>query len=130
MADNPHDYTDKFNTKLTPAEERQFQAWAVKAGRQNDLYDYDMRGAWKDGIGSNEDGHFPDTFKKPNHPTFSDQSIYNGVDGNVGGSWDKDEENRDTFQPSETNLRHLSPNELKSYFSTVEPDSVLLLPQE
>jgi len=32
--------------------------------------------------------HFPDTYKLPTHPTFSDESLYSGRNGNiVGGTW-------------------------------------------
>jgi hypothetical protein len=57
-----------------------------------DLYDYDLRGLWKSGGGFGADAHATDQFKKPNHPTFSIESQYNGVprpDGGVfqGGHW-------------------------------------------
>lgn len=40
--------------------------------------DYDFRGAYQAAILDkyNSNSHFPDTFKKPNHPTFSNESIY------------------------------------------------------
>jgi hypothetical protein len=48
--------------------------------------------------------HFPDTYKLPNHPTFSNESIYSR--GPVmGGSWN----NNDTFTPSVIN-RQTYPN--------------------
>lgn len=83
------DFTNKYNTKLTPEEEIIFQReWVDKLG---DLYDYDARGAWKayrDGrIDFDERCHLTDEFKKPNHPTFSDESIYHGIDGHIGGKW-------------------------------------------
>jgi len=34
----------------------------------------------------NIDQHFPDTYKRPNHPTFSNESIYSTPE-NPGGSW-------------------------------------------
>lgn len=39
---------------------------------------YDYVGAWRSGMsrGKGEDGHFLDTFKTPNHPTFSVESQY------------------------------------------------------
>ena len=49
---DPRDFTDKYNTKLTPEQESAFQLWATvmsnKLGRNilNDLYDYDMKGAF------------------------------------------------------------------------------------
>src|SRR5690242_7452603 len=84
---DPNDFSGRYNTQLTPAEEQQFQQWAQASGRANDTYDYDLRGAWKSGAATAPNGHLPDTFKKPNHPTFSDQSQYHGIDGYQGGSW-------------------------------------------
>ena len=88
---DPYDFTDKYNTQLTPEEEIQFQKWAKENDALNDLYDYDARGAWKElmsgTMSKDARGHLGDKYKKPNHPTFSDQSIYHGKDGFVGGSW-------------------------------------------
>ncbi len=121
------DMTGKYNTKLNAADEKAFQEWAAKNGRANDTYDYDLRGAFKNGAAQSENGHLPDTYKKPNHPTFSDQSMYHGVDGNVGGTWGR-QDGKDTYTPSETNLKNMSPAELQQYFQSVEPDAILNLP--
>ena len=127
----PVSYRDQYNTRLSPEDEAAYQAWAKKNGRENDVEDYDMRGAWLEakqkGV-SLEDGrgHFPDTYKKPNHPTFSDQSKYNGEGGAKGGAWSKTEDGRDVFTPN----RKLSPKEeqsLKEYFAKNEPNAVLNL---
>lgn len=82
-----NDFSDKFNTQLTEDEEKQYQAWAKKIGHERDVYDYDLRGAWKAGAVQAENGHFPDTFKKPNHPTFSVESKYHDGKKYVGGHW-------------------------------------------
>ena len=88
---DPYDFTDRYNTQLTPEEEAKFQQWAKENNALGDLYDYDVRGAWKEltsgTMSKDARGHLGDTYKKPNHPTFSDQSIYHGKDGFVGGSW-------------------------------------------
>lgn len=93
------DMTDQHNTELTPDEEQRYQEWARGAGREGDAYDYDMRGAWKEGITADRSGHFPDTYKKPNHPTFSNESRYHGAGGRMGGQWDHDETGSETLQP-------------------------------
>ena len=104
------DFTDKYNTKLTPEQESAFQLWAAsmssKIGRNilNDLYDYDMRGAFLDGLTPDGNLHWDDKFKKPNHMTFSDESIYHNVDGYKGGHWSKDKYGH-IFTPSE-NMIH------------------------
>lgn len=125
-------YRERYNTQLSPEDEAEYQAWAKKNGRENDVEDYDMRGAWleakRKGV-SLEDGrgHYPDTYKKPNHPTFSDQSKYNGEGGARGGTWSTTPDGRPMFTPG----RDLSPSEVKklqTYFAKVEPDAVLNLP--
>lgn len=68
---------DPYETKLTPEEERAFQVWKARYAPHDSGDDYDLRGAFKAGLRPDpKTGHWPDTFKKPNHPTFSDQSIY------------------------------------------------------
>lgn len=42
------DMTGVFNTPLTASEEALFVAWAVYNNRMRDLYNYDLRGAWKE----------------------------------------------------------------------------------
>lgn len=123
----PQDYTNLFNTPLAPDEEAQFQAWAAKTGRARDLFDYDMRGAWKAGAGQSDNGHFPDTFKKPNHPTFSIESMYNGTEGMRGGRWVQ-QGGRQMFFASPTNLQNYSEPELRSYFQRSEPEVQLVIP--
>jgi hypothetical protein len=124
------DLSDQYNTPLSDAEERTFQAWAQKIGRQNDTYDYDLRGAWKAGASQDPNGHMTDAFKKPNHPTFSDQSIYNGRDGFIGGHWTEQPGTPAAFQPGQANLHWRSADELKRYFNEVEGDrATLILPQ-
>ena len=97
-------FMENFNTPLTQEMEQQFQYWVGDLSRRMgrnvamDLYNYDMRGFWlaqKTGNASidPETLHFPDTFKKPNHPTFSAESIYNGTPSPYGkkfqgGIWD------------------------------------------
>lgn len=106
-----------FNTKLSPKDEAEFQVWMRSAKAdygtdlEGDLNAYDLRGFWKAGghkdkAFARREGHAPDTFKKPNHPTFSDESIYHGADGPlgrklVGGKWLSENE----FRPSREMLR-------------------------
>jgi hypothetical protein len=49
-----------------------------------------LRGAYKAGLKPDPtSGHWPDTFKKPNHPTFSDQSMYaTGENKAKAGRWE------------------------------------------
>lgn len=121
------DYSAKYNTKLTDAEEKEFQKWAKENNREKDVFDYDLRGAWKEiqsgSMSEDERGHLGDKYKKPNHPTFSTQSIYNGVDGKVGGTWST-KNGQTVFTPG----KKLTKSEeafLKQYFNEVEPEVML-----
>jgi hypothetical protein len=83
--DNPD-----YKTPLSPAEEKQFQAW-VRTNKvpfdDSATSDYDMRGFWKAAQEGDPNAstavskfdnriHFPDTYKTPYHRTFSNESQY------------------------------------------------------
>lgn len=127
----PPDFSTKYNTALAPAEESQYQAWVAQMSQtqgrdmNNDLYDYDLRGAWKADAQAATNGHLPDTWKKPNHPTFSDQSQYHGQDGFTGGTWGGDDA-APTFTPGPTNLLHMGRAGLEKYFQEREPTGKLI----
>lgn len=91
----------KYTTTLTVNEEKQFQDWYSKVAKHKNLnpnpdadgQDYDYRGYWKNEdrdyiLGSNPNAHFPDKYKQPTHPTFSNGSIYSN-DKTPGGTWVK-----------------------------------------
>lgn len=79
----------KFDTVLKPEEEVEFAKWKKKFAPKDSGEDYDFRGAFKAGLKPDPDtGHWPDTYKKPNHPTFSDQSIYAKEAPDQAGSWE------------------------------------------
>lgn len=65
-----------YETKLTPDEEEKFQDWKTKNAPKDSGVDYDLRGAFKSGAQPAANGHWPDKFKKPNHPLFSNESQY------------------------------------------------------
>lgn len=72
------------NTPLNAAQYAQYmQDWGKKAPL--DEQDYDLRGAWLGGFKPNT-GHGTDQFKKPNHPTFSQESQYS-TPLQPGGTW-------------------------------------------
>jgi len=72
--------------------------------------------------------HFSDIGKKPNHITFSTESLYSGKNGITGGEWLKDANGNWSFTPSADNLAMHSPAEYKEYFNKYEPDSKLNIP--
>lgn len=119
---DPNDFSDRYNTKLTAAEEAAFQAWAKAEGRERDVYDYDLRGAWREltsGTMSEDDrGHLGDKYKKPNHPTFSTQSKYSTPE-TPGGVWST-QNGVVTYTPSDFVLNNIGVENLKRYFSRVE----------
>jgi len=124
-----------------PGEEFRFHDWADRMGQQQkrdfleDLDDYDLRGAFRAGAEAEGNGHFPDTYKKPNHPTFSDESMYHGVpDIHHGGTYEGgrwgNEGGRDTFTPSRKMLDTTHPESwLRGYMREREPDVDLVLPK-
>ena len=96
---------------------------------QKNNQDYDMSAYLEDNkeqAFSHINGqHYPDTYKKPNHPTFSEYSIYNNVDGYKGGVWSTDG-NTTTYTATPSNV--YSQEELQNYFNKVEPNSKLIYP--
>lgn len=102
---NPKEY----ETKLTPEEEVKFQKWLDDKYNKGHIsegdykhykekgygYNYDFRAAYKDkqsgGISPvDKEWHWGDIGKKPNHPTFSNESKYYTklAAPGVGGRWD------------------------------------------
>ncbi len=79
-----------FDTRLSAQEEQSFATWKNQYAPQDSGADYDLRGAFKAGLVPDAaTGHWPDTFKKPNHPTFSDQSMYaTGANAAKAGRWE------------------------------------------
>jgi hypothetical protein len=127
VEDGPPDLTDQYNTRLSPDQETAFQ----RTPYARDVYDYDARGEFLAGQNrDNPTGHGTDTFKKPNHPTFSTNSRYHGADGHEGGVWTEMEGGRWRFTPSPTNLRMTRPEALRRYFQEREQGNELVLPQQ
>jgi len=89
-------YKDRYNTPLSEKEQPLFNQWVSeesKKRRRDILMDkgtYDLQGFWKNDRTMDSDSHGSDKWKKPNHPTFSIESIYNGMNGNQAGSWGED----------------------------------------
>lgn len=85
--------------------------------------DYDMK-KYKEGNKVNSSGHFPDTYKKPNHPTFSKESI-NYVPGTTtAGDWKGNE-----FTPGRQQIdTEYKKRKLQRYFNEVEFPDALNIP--
>jgi hypothetical protein len=125
------DFSDQYNTPIPPEKMQAFNQWRAaqqaKTGKDpiHDRYDYDVNGFFLSGGGTDERGHATDQFKKPNHPTFSNESIYHGKDGNIGGAWST-QGGKNFYTPSSTNLRFRNQSQLQNYFDTSEPDVNLM----
>jgi hypothetical protein len=126
-------FRQRYNTELTPEQESEYQKWVAAESKtrgrdvSKDEIDYDLRGDWAKGAARDERGHGGDEFKKPNHPTFSDQSKYHNStddDGNtnVGGRWITDKKgNAVAFEQSNTNATHWPEWAIKDYLQKAEP---------
>jgi len=84
-----------YNPRLA-AKDASFQKWYSKntlEGQNKIPYteklDYDYFSFYKNSGTGSIDNHFPDTYKRPNHATFSNESIYS-IPENTGGSWNGD----------------------------------------
>ena len=83
--------------------------------------DYDMQGYHnKYGYPSKTEGeHYTDEFKLPNHPTFSNESMYS--QGNMkGGSWQEGKGDNYNFIPSQQNIQNKGVDALTQYFQRYE----------
>jgi hypothetical protein len=129
-----------FNTKLKPDEEQAFRAWALENKRDPDMetIDYDLRGFWKNGGAFAGNGHASDQYKKPNHPTFSVESMWHNTPNPsggryVGGVWlppDDIAQRRGAFAPSTEMLNTTHPRSwLEDYMKKYESDYDLALPR-
>lgn len=122
--------TDQFDQPIPPDRQQEYEQWKAKLpADQQSTADYDLQGAFLAGIKPDpKTGHLDDTYKKPNHPTFSTDSVYSGdKSGEVGGRWVKVGD-KWRFFASPDNLKHYSVDELRDYFRRHEPDSTLILP--
>lgn len=122
-------------TMLSPKDEAAFQAWRknLPPDMQN-MSDYDLRGAYKANAQEASNGHLPDTFKLPNHMTFSNESRYSTA-AQPGGIWadatpgiPDDAKKQWVFWASPTNLQYHSLPEMTDYFRQYEPNSTVVFP--
>jgi hypothetical protein len=116
-----------YDTRLSPDEEAKFQAWRSKLPPDlQNTGDYDLRGAFRANAKEAANGHLPDTFKKPNHMTFSAESQYSTPD-RPGGTWaqigPEDAKNPTgvwQFNATPANLQAHTADDLLNYFQAVE----------
>ncbi len=108
-----------YDTPLSSQEEAAFQQWKQQYAPNDTGEDYDLRGAFKAGLTPDpKTSHWPDTFKKPNHPTFSNESQYaTGPDAAKAGRWEGDKfvPPLATAQPNDMEFGGMSPAEKMAY---------------
>ena len=122
-----------YDTPLPAKEVDTYKKWVSRQSKiqgrdiSKDVGDYDLAGLYKSVKGSDLPyGHGTDQFKKPNHPTFSQESIYHGKDS-IGGRWDE-VAGKPVFYASPLNVKNMGVEGLKEYFRTREPGVQLVLP--
>jgi hypothetical protein len=69
-------FDENYDTVLAAPQEQAFEGWRQRFAPHDSGADYDLRGAFKAGLVPAANGHWADTYKKPNHPTFSNESMY------------------------------------------------------
>lgn len=134
-------WKQNYNTKLSDENEARFKNWIAAQSKargrdmSNDDIDYDLRGYWLNGgYKSEAAGHMPDTYKKPNHPTFSNESIYHGQPDPWGGKfdggkWEGDDKTGWAFKPTHHMLSSTHNLEaMKRYMAENEKGVKLVLP--
>jgi hypothetical protein len=102
----------------------------LKDNKVQESADYDARAAFAAGVKPDERGHLPDTYKKPNHITYSTESVAAKAKGAPpAGEWTGSDKSGWTFKATQTNIHNAGGvDALKEYFKTHEPDAKLVLP--
>lgn len=77
----------KYDTPLAQEEITPYADWKAKHAPNDSGEDYDLKGAFKAGVVPDSNGHMPDTWKKPNHPTFSNEGMYAKEAPELAGEW-------------------------------------------
>ncbi len=121
------------NTPLPKEKQGEFVSWVADQKSKGkdpfrDMEDYDVYGYFLSGAATDDRGHGTDKFKKPNHPTFSDESMYHGKAG-MGGKW-SEIGGKTYFFASPDNLKYRTEKELQKYFAENEPGVMLVLPNK
>jgi len=113
--------------KQTPAGYSEWKSQLPK-NLQNEV-DYDLQQLYRDNPNAKPSAslHLDSKYKKPNHITFSDESIHSN-DKTQGGRWEEID-GKWNYTPSEYVLSQHPEEELKDYFKRNEPDAILNLPK-
>jgi len=116
-----------YETSLSPEQEQGYQTWKSKVAPKDSGQDFDWRGAYLADLKPDSRGHYYDTYKKPNHPTFSTGSVYSTPE-HMGGVWAKDPAGKDTYTPSGWMMKDKNRiDSLKQYMAKAEPNAILIM---
>lgn len=103
-----------------PEERSRFAQWLADNKVSDPFHPdqhYDNVGAFRSGIGRapGEQGHFPDTFKLPGHPTFSNESQYaTGDNAKYAGSWPENAQSDSQYIPPGQKYQQADPQFAKA----------------
>lgn len=113
----------------------QFMKYISDTGRMSNDYDYEsfyndkgMFNKWLENeLLHPSSAHFYDKYKKPNHITFSEESIYSN-ENMKGGRW-INEDGKTYFIPTDINIKNAGgEDKLREYFKIHEPGIILSFP--
>ena len=104
---------------------QKFSAGGEVSEKKNESDDYDYAG-YRNAVAKGlikpkegEEDHYPDTFKLPNHVTFSNESMYSNAK-TPGGNWMETDKGEYYFHPSAHNLKNTPPDAMADYFKNYE----------
>lgn len=105
-----------------------FQQWIDQHNLQPSD-DYDLKSAFQSGLEPDARGHLPDTYKLPNHITYSNESLYSQLpDAPPAGAWTGEDGNW-KFEASPQNVKNAGgAQKLVDYFHKYEPGTPVVLP--
>ena len=141
--DDPYDYTNKYNTPLTPADRKRDsrpgasnrRPSGADATRRRMSTTHDMRGFWKSGgqFGTAGSGHASAT-RSRSRTTRRSRRIpqYHGTERQPGrhmGRRSRTDSRGRSRHPRPTYKQVHDPGDLQRYFQQVEPGNQLILPQ-
>jgi len=118
MQKNKPNFEDWYST--VPKEKNDTSSYSLKEAYDNLPYETMKKFA-------ESSAHLPDTYKKPSHPTFSDESKYSN-DKIKGGHWSY-EDGVEVFTPSPYNIQQIGGvDKYKKWIQDNEPNVKLNIP--
>ena len=129
----PQNYKPNIPSQANMETMEGFNQYLSDTGRMSDDYDYESFYNDKETflqwlaeeIKNPGKAHFTDKYKRPNHPTFPEESVYSGQDDVVGGKW-SNRQGKFTYTPSMYNInQNGGVDKYIEKFNRYEPDTRL-----